>query len=57
VEGGGEDLCTSRVVDVGGLASEDIFVTLNIPSCPTMLVGPSGVSNRGEKGDIVGCID
>ena len=22
-----------------------------------MLVGPSGVGNRGEKGDVVGCID
>ena len=33
------------------------MVTLNIPNCPTMLVGPSGVGDRGEKGDVVGCID
>ena len=33
------------------------MVTLNVPNCPTMLVGPSGVGDRGEKGDVVGCID
>ena len=57
MKGGGKDLCSSRIVDVGGLASEDIFVTCNVPNCPTMLVGPSGVSDCGEKGDVIGCID
>ena len=33
------------------------MVTLNVPNCPTMLVGPSGVGDRGEKGDVVGCIN
>ena len=33
------------------------MVTLNVPNCPTMLVGPSRVGDRGEKGDVVGCID
>ena len=33
------------------------MVSLNVPNCPTMLVGPSGVGDRGEKGDVVGCID
>ena len=33
------------------------MVTLNVPNCPTMLVGPSGVGDRGEKGDVIGCID
>ena len=33
------------------------MVTLNVPNCPTMLVGPSGVGDRGEKGDVVCCID
>ena len=33
------------------------MVTLNVPNCPTMLVGPSGVGDRGEKGDVTGCID
>ena len=33
------------------------MVTLNVPNCPTMLVGPSGVGDCGEKGDVVGCID
>jgi len=57
VKGSGKDLCSSGIVDIGGLASEDIFVTRNVPNCPTMLVGPSGVSDRGEKGDVIGCID
>ena len=33
------------------------MVTFNVPNCPTMLVGPSRVGDRGEKGDVVGCID
>ena len=45
------------VVDISRLASEDILTTLNVPNCPTMLVGPSRVGDRGEKGDVVGCID
>ena len=33
------------------------MVTLNVPNCPTMLVGPSRVGDHGENGDVIGCID
>ena len=33
------------------------MITLKVPSCPTMLVGPSGVGDHGEKGDVVVFID
>ena len=36
---------------------EDILATVKVPSCPTMLVGYSGVSDCGEKGDVVVFID
>jgi len=29
------------------------LVTIKVPSCPAMLVGYSGVSDRGEKGEVV----
>ena len=29
------------------------MVTIKVPSCPTMLVGYSGVGDRGEKGEVV----
>jgi len=56
-KGGSEDLCSFRVADIDGLTSEDVLTTLKVPSCPTMLVGPSGVDNRGEKGDAAVFID
>jgi len=33
------------------------LATVKVPSCPTMLVGYSGVSDCGEKGDVVVFID
>jgi len=56
-EGGGEDLCSFGVTDVDGLGLEGILITLKVASCPTMLVGPSGVDDRGEKEDVAVFID
>ena len=56
-EGGGEDLCAFGVADIDRLTSEDVLITLKVASCPTMLVGPSGVDDRGEKGDVTVFID
>ena len=50
-KGDGEDLCSFRVANIDGLTSEDVLITLKVPSCPTMLVGPSGVDDCGEKGN------
>jgi len=56
-EGDGGDLCLFGVADINGFTSEDVLVALKVPSCPTMLVGPSGVDDRGEKGNTAVFID
>jgi len=56
-KGGDKDLCSFGVADINGFTSEDVLTTLKVPSCPTMLVGSSGVDDRGEKGNAAVFID